>query len=121
MTLLNKVLPGDEFKDRWLQPIIDGKVRSSFVMTEPSPGSGSDPGGMMLTRAERRGDRYVVRGRKWFITGAEGAGHFILQQLACSGMQRQRIARLGLALFRVGLQQFVHLLVLRLGSHSSLY
>ena len=33
---------------------------------------------MMLTRAERRGDRYVVRGRKWFITGAEGAAHFIL-------------------------------------------
>ena len=33
---------------------------------------------MMLTRAERQGDRYVVRGRKWFITGAEGAAHFIL-------------------------------------------
>jgi acyl-CoA dehydrogenase len=78
MNLLNKVLPDDRAKDRWLQPIIDGKVRSSFVMTEPSPGSGSDPGGMMLTRAERRGDRYVVTGRKWFITGAAAASHFIL-------------------------------------------
>jgi len=78
MNLLNKVLPDDRAKDRWLQPIIDGKVRSSFVMTEPSPGSGSDPGGMMLTRAERRGDRYVVTGRKWFISGGAVASHFIL-------------------------------------------
>jgi acyl-CoA dehydrogenase len=65
-------------KERWLQPIVDGSVRSAIVMTEPHPGSGSDPGGMMRTRAERRGDRYVISGRKWFITGAEGAGHFIL-------------------------------------------
>lgn len=64
-------------KERFLRPIVEGKVRSSFVMTEPAPGSGSDPS-MMLTRAEKRGDRYVVRGRKWFITGAEGAAHFIL-------------------------------------------
>src|SRR5215831_14447471 len=64
-------------KDKWLKPIVDGKVRSSFVMTEPAPGSGSDPG-MMLTRAEKRNDRYIIRGRKWFITGADGAAHFIL-------------------------------------------
>ncbi|MFO1038343.1 MAG: acyl-CoA dehydrogenase family protein [Geminicoccaceae bacterium] len=68
----------DEQKKRWLQPIVDGLVRSAIVMTEPHPGSGSDPAGMMQTRAERRGDRYVVHGRKWFITGAEGAAHFIL-------------------------------------------
>ncbi|MCA1939469.1 MAG: acyl-CoA dehydrogenase family protein [Caenispirillum bisanense] len=77
MILLNKV--GTEAqKDRWLQPIIDGKVRSSFVMTEPAPGSGSDPAGMMATRAEKKGDRWVVHGRKWFITGAGAAEHFIL-------------------------------------------
>jgi acyl-CoA dehydrogenase len=78
MSLLDKVLPSAGAKDRWLQPIIDGKVRSAFAMTEPSPGSGSDPGGMMLTRAERRGERYVVTGRKWFISGAAVASHFIL-------------------------------------------
>jgi acyl-CoA dehydrogenase len=78
MSVLNKVLKSDAEKDRWLQPIIDGNIRSSFVMTEPHPGSGSDPGGMMLTRAERRGGKYVVHGRKWFISGAEGATHFIL-------------------------------------------
>ena len=64
-------------KARWLAPIVAGEVRSAFAMTEPHPGSGSDPS-MMLTRAERRGDTYVVRGRKWFITGAEAASHFIL-------------------------------------------
>jgi acyl-CoA dehydrogenase len=64
-------------KDRWLKPIVDGKVRSAFAMTEPHPGSGSDPG-MMLTRAEKKGDRYIIKGHKWFITGAEGAAHFIL-------------------------------------------
>lgn len=66
-----------EQKARWLAPIVAGEVRSAFAMTEPHPGSGSDPS-MMLTRAERRGDTYVVRGRKWFITGAEAASHFIL-------------------------------------------
>ena len=77
MILLNKV--GTEAqKERWLQPIIDGMVRSAFVMTEPHPGSGSDPAGMMLTKAEKKGDKWVVNGRKWFITGAKGAQHFIL-------------------------------------------
>jgi acyl-CoA dehydrogenase len=64
-------------KEKWLRPIVEGKVRSAFAMTEPDPGSGSDPG-MMLTRAEKTGDRYIVTGRKWFITGADGAAHFIL-------------------------------------------
>src|SRR3974390_249487 len=64
-------------KDKWLKPLVDGKVRSAFAMTEPHPGSGSDPG-MMKTSAEKKGDHYIVRGHKWFITGAEGAAHFIL-------------------------------------------
>jgi acyl-CoA dehydrogenase len=64
-------------KERWLQPIVQGEVRSAFAMTEPHPGGGSDPS-MIQTRAERRGDAYVVHGRKWFITGAEEASHFIL-------------------------------------------
>ena len=64
-------------KERFLRPLVEGKVRSAFAMTEPHPGSGSDPS-MMLTRAEKKGDRYIVRGRKWFITGADGAAHFIL-------------------------------------------
>jgi acyl-CoA dehydrogenase len=77
MTVLNKVLTKTE-KDTWLQPIIDGRLRSSFAMTEPAPGAGSDPGGMMLTRADKKSDRYVIRGHKWFISGAALARHFIL-------------------------------------------
>ncbi|BDW86950.1 acyl-CoA dehydrogenase family protein [Roseicyclus marinus] len=64
-------------KARWLTPIVEGRVRSAFAMTEPHPGGGSDPG-MMLTRAEKRGGDYVIRGHKWFITGAAEAEHFIL-------------------------------------------
>ena len=64
-------------KERWLRPIVEGRVRSSFAMTEPAPGGGSDPG-MIRTRAEKKGDRWVIQGRKWFITGADGAAHFIL-------------------------------------------
>jgi len=64
-------------KDKWLAPIVAGKVRSAFAMTEPAPGGGSDPT-MIRTRAEKKGGKYVVHGRKWFITGADGASHFIL-------------------------------------------
>ncbi len=76
MIALNRVASEDQ-KDRWLQPIIDGDVRSSFVMTEPMPGSGSDPSAM-LTEATLKGDTWTVNGHKWFITGAGEAKHFIL-------------------------------------------
>ena len=64
-------------KEKWLRPIVEGKVRSSFAMTEPAPGGGSDPS-MIRTRAEKKGDKWVINGRKWFITGAGEATHFIL-------------------------------------------
>src|SRR6266853_909236 len=64
-------------KEKWLKPIVEGKVRSSFAMTEPAPGGGSDPG-MIRTRAEKKGAGWVIHGHKWFITGAGVADHFIL-------------------------------------------
>ncbi|GBF25493.1 (R)-benzylsuccinyl-CoA dehydrogenase [bacterium MnTg02] len=76
MIVLNKVATEAQ-KERWLQPIIDGKVRSSFIMTEPAPGSGSDPS-MMRTTAQRQGNNWIINGHKWFITGAGEAQHFIL-------------------------------------------
>src|SRR5689334_13171910 len=76
MTVLTKLATAEQ-KRRWLAPIVEGKVRSAFAMTEPAPGAGSDPG-LMRTRAEKRGDRWVIHGRKWFITGAGVAQHFIL-------------------------------------------
>jgi len=76
MLLLEKVA-SEAQKARWLQPIVDGRVRSAFAMTEPMPGAGSDPAAMR-TRAEKKGDRWLVHGHKWFITGAGLADHFIL-------------------------------------------
>ena len=76
MICLNKVLK-EEQKDRWLQPIVDGTVRSAFAMTEPMPGAGSDPSAMRTT-AEKKGAKWLIHGHKIFITGAEGAQHFIL-------------------------------------------
>ena len=76
MILLAKVARPDQQR-RWLDPIVAGSVRSAFAMTEPMPGAGSDPSAM-LTRAERKGDRWIVSGRKWFITGAGLAQHFVL-------------------------------------------
>ena len=76
MIVLEKIATPEQ-KERWLQPIVDGRVRSAFAMTEPHPGAGSDPS-MMLTTAIRRGDTWRIDGRKWFITGAGVAKHFIL-------------------------------------------
>jgi len=76
MIVLEKVATEAQ-KARWLQPIVAGEVRSAFCMTEPAPGAGSDPG-LMRTRAVPVADGWRVHGRKWFITGAETAAHFIL-------------------------------------------
>jgi acyl-CoA dehydrogenase len=75
MLLARIATPGQQA--RWLAPIADGRVRSAFAMTEPAPGAGSDPS-MMRTTATRRGDVWRVEGRKWFITGAGVARHFVL-------------------------------------------
>jgi acyl-CoA dehydrogenase len=64
-------------KERWLRPLVDGKLRSCFAMTEPPPGAGSDPS-MLKTSAVRDGDGYVINGVKWLITGAEGASFTII-------------------------------------------
>ncbi len=66
-----------EQRQRYLDPLARGETRSCFAMTEPAPGAGSDPT-MLQTRAERRGDRWVINGRKWFTTGAQGAAFAIV-------------------------------------------
>lgn len=59
-------------QERYLAPLSRGLIRSSFSMTEPSPGAGADPN-LLTTQAVRRGSDWVINGRKWFITGADGA------------------------------------------------
>ena len=65
-----------EQKERYLRPLVDGRVRSCFAMTEPEV-AGSDPTGIRTT-AVRDGDHWVLNGHKWFISGARGAAFAIV-------------------------------------------
>ncbi|MEX1309795.1 MAG: acyl-CoA dehydrogenase family protein [Candidatus Sulfomarinibacteraceae bacterium] len=60
-----------EQQERWLRPLVAGEIRSCFTMTEPEF-AGSNPV-WMGTTAIRDGDEFVIRGHKWFATGADGA------------------------------------------------
>ena len=73
MFLLSKVASPEQ-QARYLQPLLEGRVRSTFMMTEPAAenGAGSDPS-MLMTVAEPDGDQWIINGRKCFSTGLDGA------------------------------------------------
>ena len=71
-------------KERWLRPQVQGHTRSCFAMTEPDPGAGADPS-MLMTSAVQEGSDYLISGRKWFITGAEGADYVIVMARMADG------------------------------------
>ncbi|WP_321884699.1 acyl-CoA dehydrogenase family protein [Paraburkholderia bannensis] len=71
-------------KARWLKPLVEGRARSCFCMTEPDPGAGADPS-MLRTTARKDGDDFVIDGVKWFITGAQGAQFAIIMARDESG------------------------------------
>src|SRR3954466_3029595 len=71
--LLGKVGSPDQ-RQHFLEPLVEGRARSAFFMTEPAAegGAGSDPS-MMKTTARLDGNHWIINGRKAFITGAVGA------------------------------------------------
>jgi acyl-CoA dehydrogenase len=85
MYLLGKV-GSPEIKERFLKPLVEGRARSAFFMTEPAAegGAGSDPS-MMRTTCHPDGNHWVINGRKAFITGADGAGVGIVMAKADEG------------------------------------
>jgi acyl-CoA dehydrogenase len=76
MFLLERVASAAQ-KEQFLKPLAAGLCRSSFLMTEPDGGAGSDPS-MLATTATPDGDDWLISGRKWFITGAVGAAFGIV-------------------------------------------
>ena len=67
MELLHMFATARQRKD-WLEPLLEGKIRSCFAMTEPD--SSSSDASNICTRIETDGNDYVINGRKWLITGA---------------------------------------------------
>jgi acyl-CoA dehydrogenase len=57
-----------EQQEQWLNPLLEGEIRSAFAMTEPQVASSDATN--VETRIERQGDEYVINGRKWWISGA---------------------------------------------------
>ncbi|MBT4087573.1 MAG: acyl-CoA dehydrogenase [Deltaproteobacteria bacterium] len=66
----------EEQKEKWCRPNIEGKIRSSFSMTEVEV-AGSNPT-WLLTTAEKDGDEYVINGHKWYTSCADGATYAIV-------------------------------------------
>ncbi|MGH8987512.1 MAG: acyl-CoA dehydrogenase family protein [Acidimicrobiales bacterium] len=66
----------EDQRAQWLEPLLDGRLRSAFSMTEPGT-AGSDPT-LLSSRAERDGEEYVVNGRKWFTTNGSVADFLIV-------------------------------------------
>jgi acyl-CoA dehydrogenase len=67
MELLSR-FGSEEQQERWLEPLLDGTMRSAFSMTEPDVASSDATN--IATRIERQGDEYVINGRKWWTSGA---------------------------------------------------
>ena len=58
----------EEIKEKWLLPLLEGKIRSSFAMTEPLVASSDATN--IESSIEKKGDEYVINGRKWWTSGA---------------------------------------------------
>jgi acyl-CoA dehydrogenase len=78
-------------KDRWLRSLLEGQTRSAFGMTEPNVASSDATN--IATTITRKGDNYIVHGRKWFITGAAHPNCSFLIVMGVSDTQGARTQR----------------------------
>ncbi|MEV0408057.1 acyl-CoA dehydrogenase family protein [Actinoallomurus sp. NPDC050550] len=85
---LLEIVATEKQKERYLRPLAAGEVRSCFAMTEPAPGAGSDPRALATTATRTTGG-WRIDGRKWFISGADGAA-FIVCMARTSGVPGDR-------------------------------
>jgi acyl-CoA dehydrogenase len=81
----------DEQKARWLDPLLEGEIRSAFSMTEPDVASSDATN--IETRIVREGDEYVVNGRKWWSSGAMSPRCELLIVLGVSDPDAERHRR----------------------------
>ena len=83
-------------KEQWLRPLMDGKIRSAFLMTEPAVASSDATN--IETRIERDGDDYVINGRKWWSSGAGDPRCKIAIVMGKSDLEAQRHAQQSMVL-----------------------
>ncbi len=100
MHMLEKIASPAQ-KEKYLRPLAQGKIRSCFSMTEPN-GAGADPN-LLKTRAEYRDGKWIINGRKWFISGAIGASYTICmaRTQATDGRPQTTEKRSGATMFLV--------------------
>jgi acyl-CoA dehydrogenase len=70
----------EDIRERWLEPLLAGKIRSGFSMTEPAT-AGSDPR-LLATTAVRDGDQWIINGRKWYTTNGSVADILIVMAVS---------------------------------------
>ena len=73
----------EEQKEHWMRPLVEGKIRSCFSMTEPET-AGSNPT-LLATTAAADGDDYVINGQKWFTSSADGSAVAIVMAVTDPG------------------------------------
>ena len=78
-------------KDRWLTPLLNGEIRSAYVMTEP--GVASSDAAQLAFEAKRDGDDFVLNGEKWWISGAGDPRCALYILMACTDPTAHKHAR----------------------------
>jgi acyl-CoA dehydrogenase len=89
-----------EQKEKWLVPLLNGEIRSSYVMTEPNVASSDATN--IATRIERDGDEYVINGEKWWISGIADPRCKILILMGKSSPEAERHKQQSMILIPMG-------------------